>query len=188
MYISAELVRCTCTCTCTCRLHWNYIYMYLRHAVYVCNMIEYGMGTEDSVQSGYGSCVSWIVSVHLAILLQWTTIQQVSNLHPVTFGSRSAYNVLVMNAHTHTHTCTCNYSTVYMLKIFSAFVLSVHPSTHPWTIHLGTLINPQHACAAMVTVVCWPNFCVCVSSCYHASEGIARCYAENEIHVRTALL
>ena len=53
---------------------------------------------------------------------------------------------------------------------------------------MSSLINPRRTCAARVTVVCWPHSCVsvCLSVCYHASEGIARFYAKKEIH--TALV
>ena len=29
-------------------------------------------------------------------------------------------------------------------------------------LHIMLMINPWHACAARVTVVCWPDFCLCV--------------------------
>ena len=51
--------------------------------------------------------------------------------------------------------------------------------------------NPRRcACAAKVTVVGRVNSClsVCLSVCYHASEGIVQFYAKMKVHVCTALV
>ena len=69
-----------------------------------------------------------------------------------------------------------------MLSYIHMYMYIVQLNGYRDSLYMYVIFNPRRACAARVTVghipVC---LSVCLSVCYHASEGIARFYANKEI-------